>query len=97
MVDLKKAKAYLRIDYEDDDEFINSLIKASSIYLENSCGEFKSNELTDLAQLILIEHWNDNRSLIGLVNETIKHSVDAIIFQIRYCSEGESNESGQTE
>ena len=45
MVDLKKAKAYLRIDYEDDDEFINSLIKASMIYLKNSCGEFNSNEL----------------------------------------------------
>ena len=97
MVDLKKAKAYLRINYEDDDEFINSLITASMIYLKNSCGEFNSNELTDLAQLILIEHWNDNRSLIGSVTEAIKHSVDAIIFQIRYCKDGEENESGKIE
>ena len=96
MVDLKKAKDYLRIDYEEDDEFIRSLIAASKIYLQNACGEFKSNELTDLAQLILIEHWNDNRTLVGKVNDTVKHSVDAIIFQIRYCSPTEKDESGET-
>jgi len=96
MVDLKKAKSYLRIDYEDDDEFIKSLILASKIYLENSCGEFSTNELTDLAQLILIEHWNDNRTLVGKVNDTVKHSVDAIIFQIRYCSPTEKDESRET-
>jgi len=96
MVDLKKAKSYLRIDYEEDDEFIKSLIIASKIYLENSCGEFSTNELTDLAQLILIEHWNDNRTLVGKVNDTVKHSVDAIIFQIRYCSPTEKDESRET-
>lgn len=97
MVDLKKAKSYLRIDYEDDDEFIKSLILASKLYLTNACGEFKSNDLTDLAQLILIEHWNDNRTLVGKVSETVAHSLDAIIFQIRYCDKEESNESGKTE
>ena len=96
MVDLKKAKDYLRIDYEEDDEFIRSLIAASKIYLENACGKFKSNELTDLAQLILVEHWNDNRTLVGTVNESVKHSGDAIIFQIKYCKDGENDESGQT-
>lgn len=97
MVDLKKAKDFLRIDYEEDDEFIRSLIAASKIYLENACGEFSSNELTDLAQLILVEHWNDNRTLVGTVSEAIKHSVDEIIFQMRYCSQTEENESGKTE
>lgn len=97
MVDLKKAKEYLRIDYEEDDEFIRSLIAASKIYLENAIGEYKPNELTDLAQLILIEHWNDNRSLVGVVTDVIKHSVDAIIFQVKYCSQVDENESGQTE
>ena len=72
MVDLKKAKEYLRIDYDEDDEFIRSLIAASKIYLENAIGTYKPNELTDLAQLILI------------------------IFQIRYCSPIENNESGET-
>ncbi len=96
MVDLKKAKEYLRIDYDEDDEFIRSLIAASKIYMENAIGPFKPNELTDLAQLILIEHWNDNRSLVGAVSEVIQHSVDAIIFQIRYCSPLENNESRET-
>lgn len=97
MVDLKKAKDYLRIDYEDDDTFIESLIIASKTYLENACGEFTQDELTDLAQLILIGHWNDNRTLIGTVTDDIKHSLDAIIFQIRYCSQVKKDESGETE
>ena len=96
MVDLNKAKSYLRIDYVDDDTFINSLILASKQYLENACGEFTESELTDLAQLILIEHWNDNRTLIGKVSEPVQHSLDAIIFQIRYCSQIEEDESGET-
>ena len=96
MVDLKKAKEYLRIDYTEDDEFIRSLIAASKIYLENACGEYTPSELTDLAQLILIEHWNDNRTLVGEVSDAIKHSVDAIIFQLRYCSPLEKNESRET-
>lgn len=94
MVELNTVKKYLRIDYEDDDSFLESLILASKQYLENACGEFVSNELTDLAQLILIGHWNDNRTLIGTVTDDIKHSLDAIIFQIRYCSPIEENESG---
>ena len=97
MVDLNKAKAYLRIDYEDDDAFITSLINASKLYLDNACGEFEPSELTDLAQLILIGHWNDNRTLIGKVSGDIQHSLDAIIFQTRYCSQIDRNESGETE
>ncbi len=96
MVDLKKAKAYLRIDYEEDDEFIRSLIAASKIYMENACGEYEPSELSDLAQLILIEHWNDNRSLVGVVSEVIQHSVDAIIFQMRYCNPKVENEPRET-
>ena len=46
MVDLQKAKDYLRIDYEDDDAFITSLITASKLYLDNACGEFEPSELT---------------------------------------------------
>lgn len=97
MVDLQKAKDYLRIDYKDDDAFITSLITASKLYLDNACGEFEPSELTDLAQLILIGHWNDNRTLIGTVNKDIQHSLDAIIFQTRYCSQIKDNESGKTE
>lgn len=87
MVDLTKAKKYLRIDYDEDDEFIRSLIAAAKIYMENACGEFTSTDLTDLAILILVEHWNDNRTMIGKVNDELKHNIDAIIFQTRYCSQ----------
>ncbi len=38
LVSLTEIKAYLRIDYDDDDELINSLVIASSEYITNATG-----------------------------------------------------------
>jgi uncharacterized phage protein (predicted DNA packaging) len=87
LVTLEKAKSYLRIDYASEDDFISSLIVASKKYLENAIGTYTGNDLTDLAQLLLIEHWYENRTLIGTVTGQLSHSIDAIIFQTKYCNE----------
>ena len=85
MITLEKAKKYLRIDFNDDNDFISSLILASNKYLENAIGTFTSNDLTELAQLLLIEHWYENRTLVGTVTNELSHSIDAMIFQTKYC------------
>ena len=96
MLTIEQVKKYLRIDFEDDNDFIVSLISASKSYLDNAIGNFKESELTKLAQLLLIEHWYENRTLIGKVNNDLSHSIDAIIFQVRY-TQGVDNESGRNE
>jgi len=65
MVTLEESKSYLRIDFEDDDVFIGKLIKASEQYIKNTVSDYESNELVDIVQLLLIQHWYYNRSLMG--------------------------------
>ena len=95
MIKLKEAKEYLRIDFEDDDVFIKKLIKASRRYIKNTGSDSKSNELLDIAQLLLIEHWYFNRSLMGKVPKNVAHGIDSILFQERYNRKDcDKNESG---
>lgn len=95
MITLEEAKSYLRIDFPDDDLFIGKLIKASERYIKNTVSDYESNELVDVAQLLLIEHWYYNRSLIGKIPKNFAHGIDAILFQENYkVKEKAENESG---
>ena len=81
MITLKQAKDYLRIDFKEDDLFVKKLIKASEKYIKNIVADYKSNELVDIAQLLLIEHWYFNRTIMGRVPKNVAHGVDSILFQ----------------
>jgi uncharacterized phage protein (predicted DNA packaging) len=69
---LNDAKSYLRIDYSEDDNFIQQLIDVSQIYIDECCGEsYKTDakllKLSELAQLKLISDMYENRS--GFIEE----------------------------
>ena len=65
MVDLAKAKEYLRIDEEDEDSLIEMLIEFSKEEIENSTGAtFDSggeSKTYEMAQLIIITDRYENR------------------------------------
>lgn len=66
MVNLDQAKEYLRLDTEDEDVYIQSLIDTSLIYIDSMVGEeYKEDEkavkLADLLQLKLICDMYENR------------------------------------
>ena len=92
MITLKQAKDYLRVDFPDDDVFIKKLIKASERYIKNIVSDYKSNELVDIAQLLLIGHWYFNRTIMPRVPKNIAHGIDSILFQQNY-----SEKSGDEE
>lgn len=65
-VTLEVAKEYLKIDYEDDDQMISTLIVSAKSfiqsYLNRKFSEFE--ELPDeftIACLSLVSHWYENR------------------------------------
>lgn len=67
MINLEKAKEYLRIDYEDEDVYIQSLIEISEIYIESMVGvnykiDEKALNLANLLQLKLISDMYEQRS-----------------------------------
>jgi uncharacterized phage protein (predicted DNA packaging) len=68
MTTLEQVKNYMRIDCEDDDPYIESLIDISLIYLDSMVGEAykidtKAVKLANLLQLKLINDMYENRSI----------------------------------
>ena len=65
-ITLEEAKGHMRIDYDDENAYIESLIEVSLIYIDSMVGDFyKSDEnalkLSNLLQLKLIEDMFSNR------------------------------------
>ncbi|MDT8718988.1 phage gp6-like head-tail connector protein [Clostridium sp. 19966] len=64
---LEDAKNYLRVDYSDDDIYIQSLIDTVQIYLDSCCGiayktDVKLLKLADLAMYKLVNDMYGNKS-----------------------------------
>lgn len=65
-ITLEQAKTHLRVDYPDDDIYIDTLIDVSLVYIDSMAGEtYKTDEkavkLADLLQLKLISDMYENR------------------------------------
>lgn len=63
---LEQAKNYLRVDFTEDDDYINSLIEVSQIYIDSMCGEAyktddKAVKLAELLQKKLISDMYESR------------------------------------
>lgn len=67
MLTLEEAKRYLKIDFEDDDEDIESFIEAAEAYIDSMVGIFyKADEnavkLANLLQKKLVNDMYENRN-----------------------------------
>lgn len=66
-MELEKVKEYLRIDYDDENIFIQSLIDTAQIYIDECVGVAYKNyqnlvNLAEIAQLKLISDIYENRT-----------------------------------
>lgn len=92
---LEEVKNYLRVDYDDDDNYIYSLIFASENYLYNATGkQFDSrNELAKQCCRVLIYDWYKDKGLTirstknTNVGEKVKYTVQSMIQQLKYCED----------
>lgn len=84
---LEDTKKFLRVDTNDDDALITTLIDASETYLYNSTGKnFDStNNLAKLFCMVLVSDWYDNRSLTT-TSEKTRRIIDSMLVQLAYCS-----------
>jgi uncharacterized phage protein (predicted DNA packaging) len=67
MLTLEEAKRYLKIDFEDDDEDIESFIEAAEAYIDSMVGTFykedeKAVKLATLLQKKLVNDMYENRN-----------------------------------
>lgn len=82
---LEEAKGYLRIDDIFDDNYIQSLIDTSQIYIDSCCGEvYKTDEklvkLATLVQYKLINDLYDSKSSY-VQNNMVRDRIVETIFE----------------
>ncbi|MGH1092464.1 head-tail connector protein [Bacillus mycoides] len=83
---LEEAKAYLRLDGDEEDMLITSLVGVAEQYIKNATRKDVDldSELAKLAARILISHWYENREAVGKA-EQLAFSLQSILVQLQYC------------
>ena len=101
MVELAEVKEYLRIPYDDEDTFIQAVIDAGYIYLENAVEYYhklyKSNEsFSRLADYFVKTQWcptaYDNREGMLVGNVQLSYTARSIITQLQLYTYTEGGE-----
>jgi len=94
IVTLEEAKLYLRVDGDDDDVLITSLIQAAEEYIKNATGKTfdSSNSLAKLLCLVLITDWYENRAQTDKISEKYRFTVQTILGQLKYRPEEEAGD-----
>lgn len=87
-VKLKETKAFLKVDFDDEDILIGSLISASELYLKNATGKDfdNTNPLAVLYCKVLVYEWYKDKSLMAesKVSEKVKFTLQSILLQLQY-------------
>ena len=83
---LEEIKEYMKIDSNDEDILITSLIEAANNYLLNAGVKNFDNSLYNLAIKMLVLHWYENREVVGNAGK-LAFTLDNIITQLQYCYE----------
>lgn len=101
MVELAEVKEYLRIPYDDEDTFIQAMIDAGYIYLENAVEYYhelyESNEsFSNLADFWVKTQWcptaYDNREGMLAGNVQLSYTARSIITQLQLYTYTEGGE-----
>ena len=91
IVTLEETKQYLRVDGDDEDALITSLITAAEEYLKNATGiQFDdTNSLAKLFCWVLVTDWYENReyTFTGKVSEKVRPIIESMLTQLKYCYE----------
>lgn len=89
-LDLPFVKEYLKVDYDDEDIIIQTIIVAAQSYIQTALGfKFqdmldKSEEIPDeltIAALLLIAHWFDHRQMqtVGVLGKEMEFAVNSLL------------------
>lgn len=95
IVSLNEVKTWLRVDGDDEDTIITTLISAAEEYLKKATGiEFNSgNPLAKLYCFVLCADWYENRDLIGhQPSQKVRFTCQSIMTQLRNSYGGDEDE-----
>lgn len=88
ILELEETKKYLKVDFDDEDILIESLISASELYIKNATGKDfgHNNPLAVLYCKVLVYEWYKDKSLMAesKVSEKVKFTLQSILVQLQY-------------
>lgn len=94
LVTADEAKSWLRIDGDEDDALLQTLIKAAVRYIRNATGrDFEGDELAKVLALVLVADWYENRELVGRASDQVRPMVRGILLQLGYSYPEEVSEA----
>lgn len=85
MLTKDQVKNNLRIDYDSDDAFIEMLMGASEATIMGAIEvkEVPNDPRFDIAQMLLIAHWFEQREATGGATSEVPFGVTSIVQQLR--------------
>ncbi|MER3121679.1 head-tail connector protein [Bacillus altitudinis] len=100
-MDLKMLKdEYLKVDTDQDDALLKSLITAAKGYIKNGIGRYvEGNEQYALVTGMLVAHWYENRGVYesGVSGSSIPFTIRDQLTQLRYVGVEEDEEDKRVE
>jgi len=91
LVSIELAKQFLHIDQEDTDEdgILLIIIKAAEEYLFEATGKVFTADTNRavLYIMVLVNHWFENRELIGKSADKVQDTLNSIKYQLEYAEE----------
>ncbi|MCY7478853.1 head-tail connector protein [Paenibacillus larvae] len=84
MITLEEVKTYMRIDNEDDDRKLSSLLFSAVSYMKNAVGSGldSNDELYKLACCMLVCHWYENAGVTGK-EDVLPLGINSIVTQLQ--------------
>lgn len=85
MLTLETVKGYLRVDFEDDDSLLNSLMLVADEYLKGAIGKGydTESERAKMLALIVIQDLYDSRGINEKVSGSIRKLVSDFSLQLQ--------------
>lgn len=87
---LDQVKKYLRVTYDDDDSYLEELIRVAESYLEDGITDYKEKlknqlfaEKAQMVQYAIIQNLYDERYMMGQAME-MSYIVRSMIHQLEY-------------
>lgn len=85
---LEELKLYLRIDGEEEDNLLSSLLLSAQAYIKGATGKEvdPTNDLHKLAVFLFCSHQYENRNpvITGTVATSLEHSLNAVLKHIEW-------------
>ncbi len=93
IITLEEVKVYARIDMEDDDSLLETLIESAEEYLKNATGkeypeiDVEGNQISYALEKIylqlLIAYWYEKRTPAGGVGEDFSYMTKSLMLQLQ--------------